>query len=694
MSVQSGTNNRGIGSLIKYSDIALAVGVVGIIGMMIIPLPTALLDTLLTVNITAALTVLLVSMYIKGPLQFSAFPALLLILTLYRLALNISSTKLILLQGYAGEVIQSFGSFVVGGNYVVGIVVFLILVIIQFIVITNGAGRVAEVAARFTLDAMPGKQMAIDADLNAGIIDEEEAKARRKAVSQEADFYGAMDGASKFVKGDAIAGIIITFINIVGGLAIGVVQNGMEIGQAVQTYTILTIGDGLVSQIPALIIATATGLIVTRAASENNLGVDVTKQIFFSPRALAIISGLLFGFGLIPGLPKIPFFLVGIIMAVSAYLLHQRMKKMPIMEIPEAAPAAETALPRGAEPITSLLQVDPMELEIGYGLVMLVDESSGGTLVSRISGIRRQLAMELGIILPSIRIRDNLQLGASQYVFKLRGVEIARGEVRVGNYMALNPGTAVEPIEGIQTIEPAFGLPAVWIPPSEKDRAEILGYTVVDATSVITTHLTEVIKSHAADILTRQDVQSLLNNLRNDQPAVVDELIPHVMTIGDIQKVLQNLLRERIPIRDLVTILEALADRAKITKDPDLLTEYVRQSLARLITAQYKDADDSLHVVTLSPQMEQLLADSIVQTDQGLMANIEPSAAQKIIQAVAAAAEKLAAVGWQPIILCSARIRLPLRRLLERSLPNLVVLSFNEIPLQVKVHSGGMVDFS
>ncbi|MGQ9674405.1 MAG: flagellar biosynthesis protein FlhA [Chloroflexota bacterium] len=690
MATQTIPRHSGLSALLKYSDIVLAVAVVMIVAMMIVPLPADLLDVLLTLNISAAMIMLLVSMYILEPLQFSVFPSLLLIATLFRLALNVSSTRLILLQGYAGHVIESFGGFVVGGSYVVGVVVFMILVIIQFVVITNGAGRVAEVAARFTLDAMPGKQMSIDADLNAGLITENEARRRRRAIEQEADFYGAMDGASKFVKGDAIAGIIIIFVNILGGLAIGVLQNGMDLAKALQTYTLLTIGDGLVTQIPALLISTATGIIVTRAASESNLGMDVSRQLMANPRALAIVGGILFLFGLIPGLPKLPFFAIAAALGGTAYYLSQREKSRAAAAASEAVKPAEAG--KSSDAVTSLLQVDPMELEIGYGLVSLVDETVGGSLVNRIAGIRRQLALEMGIILPSIRIRDNLQLAPSQYVIKLRGVEIARGEIRMGSYLALNPGTVEATVDGIPTTEPAFGLPALWIGPAEKDRAELLGYTVVDANSVITTHLTEVIKLHAPDLLTRQDVQTLINNLRNEHSAVVEELIPNLLTLGEVQKVLQGLLRERVPIRDLVTILETLADHARATRDTDLLTEYVRQALARLITAQYREADDSLHVMTLSPHVEQVITESLVQTEHGTMANLEPSVAQRLIQAVASNVEKMAAQGRQPVVLCSPKVRLPLRRLVERSIPNLIILSFGELSPQVKVHSSGMVD--
>lgn len=680
--------------LLQQRDILLPIAVVAVVGMMIVPLPTPFLDLLLVINLSAALMILLVSMYTTEPLAFSVFPTLLLITTLFRLALNISASRLILLQGHAGGVIDAFGNFVVGGSYVVGIVVFLILVVIQFVVITSGAGRVAEVAARFTLDAMPGKQMSIDADLNAGLIAESEAKRRRRQIEREADFYGAMDGASKFVKGDAVAGIVIILVNILGGFVIGVLQHGLSLADALSTYTLLTVGDGLVSQIPALMISTATGIIVTRAATEDSLGGDTFKQITSSPRALTIVALMLFGFALVPGLPKVPFFIIGAVVAAGAFgaIRGQRRASAALAVAGATGEATATEVaPAGPEAVTPLLQLDPMELEIGYGLIPLVDPQEAGNLLDRITRIRRQMALDLGIILPTVRVRDNLQLAPNHYVVKLRGVEVARGELMINHYLAMNAGMADESIDGVQTTEPAFGLPALWITSAQKERAELLGYTVVDPPSVLTTHLTEVIKTNSANILSRQDVQTLVNNLKAEHSAVVDELIPSVLSLGEVQKVLQNLLRERITIRDLVTILETLADHAKQTRDADALTEYVRQALARAISAQYRGADGYVHVITLSPRVEQQLTEALKQTEQGTMIAMEPSRVQRFLERVAAEMEKVAGMGHPPVLLCGARLRLAVRRITERVLPNLVVLSFSEIAPGVDVQAEGMV---
>ena len=695
VSAASQMPSGGLGRLMKYSDIMLAVAVVVIIGMLIIPLPDSMLDVLITINISGALIILLTSMYMLEPLNFSSFPSLLLVATLFRLALNISATRLILLHGQAGTVIESFGQFVVGGNYVVGVVIFVILIVIQFVVITNGAGRVAEVGARFTLDAMPGKQMSIDADLNAGLATEDEARRRRKAVEQEADFYGAMDGASKFVKGDAIAGIIIIFINIMGGLAIGVLQRHMDVMQAVQTYTILTVGDGLVTQIPALLISTATGLIVTRAASGSNLGHDLASQILANPRALGIVSVVLFGLGAVPGLPKGPFFAIGVLMGIVAYVLSRSnragQRKLLADEQP---PIGKEGLPVDPDSVVKLLQIDPMELEIGYGLIPLVDAEQGGNLLSRIGLIRRQVALDLGMVVPTIRIRDNLQLEPNSYGIKLRGVEVAKGEVRVNRFLAMNAGVAEEVLEGIPTREPTFGLPAVWIPAEEKERAEMLGYSVVDPSAVVTTHLTEVIKSNAPLMISRQDVQTLINNVKADHPAVVEELLPEVVTIGDIQMVLQNLLRERVSIRDLVTILEAIASLARTTRDPDVLSEYVRQALSRSICSQHADGSGTLHVITLSPQLQQVLAKGLHQGEQGPAIGMDPGQTQRFLQRLAREMEKMATAGHQPVLLCLSKIRLALKRLTERPLPNLVVLSYTEVATQFTVNASGAVGWS
>ncbi len=670
------------------TDIIVALGVISIVIMMIVPLPTPLLDILIVFNITCSLTILLVSMYNKEPLDLSVFPSLLLIMTLYRLALNVSSTRLILLNADAGEVIEQFGNFVVGGNAFVGFVIFVILVIIQFIVITKGAERVAEVAARFTLDAMPGKQMSIDADLNAGLITEEQARQRRSKIQREADFYGAMDGASKFVKGDAIASIIITIVNVICGMAIGLLQQKMGgIAEVAQTYTLLTVGDGLVSQIPALLLSTATGIIVTRAASENSLGEDLTKQIFSNPKVMGIASGVLIFLGLVPGLPKLPFIFLGILAGVLAYFLQQAKKaEYEDHEItPEIAEATEMKKP---DSVYSLLQVDPVELEMGYGLIPLVDTGQGGDLLERIVMIRRQCALELGLVIPPIRVRDNMQLAPNNYVLKLRGVPLAQGEIMLNQYMAMG---GEGDLPGIPTKEPAFGLPAKWIGASLREQAELNGFTVVDPPSVLATHITEFLKNNAADILSRQDIKALLDNLKKEFPAVVEEVVPNLLSLAEIHKVLANLLRERIPIRDLVLILEALGDWSPATKDPELLTEYVRQKLARQIAQLYMDEQGKIFCLTLDSQIEQILLQSIQTGEHGSYLAIDPGVAQRIIKELAGMLEKKGFMGKQLVVLTSATNRANFRKLVERYLPAIPILSYNEIPANVEIESIGMV---
>jgi flagellar biosynthesis protein FlhA len=676
-----------LSKLVAYGDVLIAGAVILILLMMVVPLPPIVLDLLLTMNITFALIILLVTMYTNEPLQFSVFPSLLLVATLFRLALNVSSTRLILLRGYAGAVIQAFGSFVVGGNYIVGMVIFLILVIIQFVVITNGAGRVAEVAARFTLDAMPGKQMSIDADLNAGLVTEADARKRRAAIEQEADFYGAMDGASKFVRGDAIAGIVIIIINIIGGILIGIIQLGIPVMEALRKYALLTVGDGLVSQIPALLISTATGIVVTRAASDSNLGQDLASQILAQPRAIAISSGLLVVFGMIPGLPKAPFFVLAAVAGILSYVLA-RMKRSEEIQPPEEGPSAEN--PAAPEDVMSLLRVEPMELNFGYSLIPLVDIDQGGDLRDRVAGVRRQIALELGIIVPPVRIRDDIQAKPNEYIVKIKGVEVARGQVIPDHYMAMNPGTAADEIPGTATREPAFGLPAVWISASQKAEAEMLGYTVVDAGSVIATHLSEVIKARAPELLTRQDTKNLIDNVRETAPAVVEELIPSQMTVGEVQRVLQNLLAERISVRDLSTILEALGDAAGSLKDPDALTEFVRSRMSRSICSQYA-GEDGIAVLTIEPSLEQMLLESMRRTEQGTFLAPDPKIYRSLIASLVREAERMAASGRQPILLTSSNLRLHLRRLIERSAPSVVVLSYSEIVPEVKVNACGMV---
>ncbi|MEW6723390.1 MAG: flagellar biosynthesis protein FlhA [Bacillota bacterium] len=671
----------------RYADILIAAAILLMVVMMVIPLPEFLLDLLLTLNLTIALTVLLVTMYTTEPLQFSIFPSLLLLTTLFRLALNVSSTRLILLYGSAGEVIRRFGDFVVGGSPVVGFIVFLILVIIQFVVITNGAGRVAEVAARFTLDAMPGKQMAIDADLNAGLITESEARTRRRDIQRQADFYGAMDGASKFVKGDAIAGVIITVINLLGGFVIGVAMRGLSWDQALQQYSLLTVGDGLVSQIPALLISTATGIIVTRAASESNLGSDLIGQILRQPRVLYIATAALALFGLVPGLPKLPFFVMAGLFGTLAYSAGRA--GPAAAADPEAEEIPET--PQKPEDVKSLLGVDPMEMELGYALLPLADQRSGGDLLDRLLMIRRQIALDVGIIVPTMRIRDNLQLEPNQYLFKLRGVEIGRGTVYPDQFLAMSPGEVAETVPGIETTEPAFGLPALWITGEHRERAEWAGYTVVDATSVMATHLTELIKRYAHQILSRQDVRSLLDHVRESNPAVVEELVPGMMSLGDVQKILQGLLREGVSLRDMVSILEALADSAPSVKDLDLLGEYVRSALGRSICRQAGLTGDEARVLTLSPEAEQAIADAVQRTESGTYLALDPQITGRLLNNLAREVQKLTATGASPVVVCSAAVRLYFRRLTERAMPRLAVLAYNELDPDLQVESVGMV---
>jgi len=673
--------------ILKYSDIIAAIAIITIVVMMIIPVPAFLLDILLAFNITFALIVVMVSIYNVEPLQFSVFPSLLLVTTLFRLALNVSSTRLILLHGYAGEVIQAFGNFVVGGNAVVGFIVFVILIIIQFIVITRGAERVAEVAARFTLDAMPGKQMSIDADLNAGLIKDVEARQRRINIQREADFYGAMDGASKFVKGDAIAAIIIILINIVGGFVIGVVERNMTITQALQSYTLLTVGEGLVNQIPALLVSTATGIVVTRAASDSNLGYDITRQLFTNARIFFIAAGVLLVLGLVPGMPGVPFTILAVFCALIAFTLTRSAAK-PQEEAPQEDKEKEEI--RKPENVVSLLQVDPMELEIGYGLIPMVDASQGGDLLDRVITIRRQCALEMGFIVPTIRIRDNIQLKPNAYVIKIKGVEVASGELLLDHYLAMSPGTVYEEVPGIETTEPAFGLPALWIQESVREQAELAGYTVVDPISVLSTHLTEVIKANAPDLIGRQEVQTLVEAVKKNNPAVVDELVPNLMSLGDIQKILANLLRERVSIRNMVTILEVLADHAPATKDPEILTEYVRHGLARTISRQYIQ-NNVLTCLTVDPRLENDITAAVQRSEHGSFVALEPAALQAIVNSLTAELPKLTNLGLAPVVLTSPSVRPYFRRLIERMVPNLAVLSYAEIEPKVEIHAVGMV---
>ncbi|NLY88905.1 MAG: flagellar biosynthesis protein FlhA [Firmicutes bacterium] len=677
-----------LGRIFQAGEMVMVVIIVLILGMLFIPLHPAILDILLTINITMAFLILMLTMNVHGALEFSIFPSLLLITTLFRLALNVSSTRLILLHADAGKVIQAFGSFVAGSNPVVGFVIFLLLTVINFMVITKGAERVAEVAARFTLDAMPGKQMSIDADLNTGLINEEEARARRREIEREADFYGAMDGASKFVKGDAIAGIIITLINLLGGFVIGVLQRGMDLMGALNVYALLTIGDGLVSQIPALLISTATGVLVTRAASEADMGTDVTGQLLAYPKILGIAAVVIGLFGLVPGMPTIPFLAIAGLLGALVYLLNrEKQKEAAIME-KAGAPAEEETAYR-PESVLSLLAVDPMELEIGYSLIPLVDKAQGGDLFERVSMIRRQVALELGIVLPPIRIRDNMQLSPNQYVIKIKGVEVGGGELMPSHYLAMDAGGVTEKVEGISTREPAFGLPAFWISEKQREKAEMAGYTVVDPPSVLATHLTEIIKNFAHELLGRQEVQSMINHLRNDYPVVVEELVPGLMTIGEIQKVLARLLKEGIPVRNLVTILETLADYAPLTKDPAVLTEYVRAALARQITKMLSPDGKRLYVLTLAPKVE---AEFLAAQGEGEEPRpLEPAWLNSFYDSLGKEARRVMEGGHNPILLVSPAIRAYVRSVVERLFPKTAVISYQEVLPEVEVHSLGMV---
>ncbi len=674
-----------IDTLQKRSDITVVFGVVVIVAVMILPIPPFMLDILLSFSLSLSIVILIRSIFVKKPLDFSVFPTVLLFATLYRLALNVASTRLILLKGHegtdaAGQVIRSFGNFVVGGNYAVGLIVFLILVVINFVVITKGAGRIAEVAARFTLDAMPGKQMAIDADLNAGLIDEAEARRRRALISQEADFYGAMDGASKFVRGDAIAGLIITGINIIGGFIIGTLQQHMPISEAAKTYTILTIGDGLVAQIPALLVSTSAGIVVSRAGSDMDLGKNIVSQLIINPKALATVSVILITLAVIPGLPRLPFLIISVTFAALAYVLS-RPPEVTKEEEPEEIPQEEP-------PIEPFLAIEPLTLEIGYGLIPLV-EPEEAPLLAKIKAMRRQLASELGFVVPSIHIKDNLQLKPHEYSFIIRGIEVGKGEVMMGYYLAVAPEGAEE-IEGIPTKEPAFGLPAYWVEEKNTEVARTKGYMIVDPATVIVTHITELIKNHAWELLTRTEVQSMLDNVSRTYPKIVDELIPTHMTLGGVQRVLQNLLREKVPINDLVTILETLLDYAPVTKDIELLTEYVRQALARFITKQHIAPDGSLRVLTLDTRFELAISESVEKTEE-----IKPDIMAKLLQAIEKAVKEMSEKyrDIQPIILCSPQSRRFVRKIVERFIPSLVILSTAEIVPSAKIYTVGVVKY-
>ena len=673
----------------EKKDQLLILGIIGIIAIMLLPVPPFILDVLLSLMIMTALVILMVSMFIKTVLDFSIFPGILLVVTLFKLSLNVAVTRLVLSQGVGGEVINAFGSFVTGGNIVVGAIIFIILLVINFQVITKGSTRIAEVAARFTLDAMPGKQMAVDADLNAGIIDEKEAKKRRSDISREADFFGAMDGASKFVRGDAVASLIITAVNILGGFVVGMAMMDMSAIQSLRTFTQLTIGDGLVAQIPSLMISTAAGIIVSRAASKSNLGAEITSQLTQSPIALYVSAAVMGGLALVPGLPHVPFFILAAATAAVAYGREKALRD----EVTATAVEAERPLAKASEEdrVENYLAVDQMELEIGYALIPLVDVNQGGDLLERITLLRRQCASELGIIVPPIRIRDNILLKPAQYVVRIKGVEIGQGELMTGCYLAMDPGGVTRKVSGIATKEPAFGLPALWITETQKEAADLAGYTVVELPAVLATHLTEVIRGHSHEILTRQDVRTLVDNVKGTHPTVVEELLPALLSYGEVQKVLENLLRERVSIRDLPTILETLADHAKVTKDPFLLTEHVRLALSRSLCKQLSDSDGVLPVLALEPGLEQVLDASVQPTDRGPRMMVRPEVVGRLLEAMRPLVESMTASGETPTVVCAPGLRPHLRRLLEGAFPQLSVLSYAEIVPGVSVRSRGTV---
>lgn len=678
----------------KNTDLFIAFGVLAIIGVMIIPLPAVLLDISLTFSLALSLLILLTSIYVTKTLDFTSFPSLLLMTTLFRLALNVATTRLILSHGHegtqaAGGVIQAFANVIVGNNYVIGFIIFAILVVINFIVITKGSGRVAEVAARFTLDAMPGKQMSIDAELNAGAINETEARKRRREIEQEADFYGAMDGASKFVRGDAIAGIIITVINIVGGLLIGVMQKNLDLATAAKNYTMLTIGDGLLAQIPALIISTAAGIIVTRSSSGENMGAEVTSQLFVNPRAIYITGGVLAILALIPGLPTIPFLTMAALLAGFAWIISEYKNEVVVNEKKKLD--AELTAPK-KENIESMLPLDMVELEVGYGLISVVDSSKSGDLLERIASIRKQFALDLGIVVPSVHIRDNLQLAPGEYRFLIKGNKIGGGILKPEALLAMDPGQVTERIDGVATKEPAFGLDAVWISVTNRERAELAGYTVVDLPTVMATHITEMIRTHAHELLGRQEASQLIENFKKTHPKVIEDLIPDALSLGGVVKVLQNLLKEQVSVRDLLTIFETLADEASRTKDLDILTESVRKQLSRSITAKYTSEDGAVTVMTFDSKLEELVANALLQTEQGVQLVMDSQSASKMISNIAQLIEAHPEIASQPILLTSPTVRRHIFKLVTRFIPQLIVLSHNEISADVKVQSVASVN--
>jgi len=678
-------------NLMGNQDIALALCVVIILLVLVIPIPTWMLDILLTLNISIAVVVLMATIYLQRPVEFAVFPSLLLMLTLFRLSLNVASTRLILANANAGQVISAFGGFVTSGSYVVGIVIFSILVIIQFVVITRGATRISEVAARFTLDAMPGKQMGVDADLNAGLITEDQARERRRLIEREADFYGAMDGATKFVRGDAIAGIIITIVNITGGLFIGTVLQGRDFVDSLQVYTMLTIGDGLVSQVPALVVSTAAGLIVTRSVSDEHLGFDLSRQLMRYPRALGLSAILLAFMGIVPGMPTIPFLGVAILLGFLAYQAGQTIQREQTTARAQAVAAEEAKFTEEPARTEDLLTVDPLKVELGYGLIALADPKQGGDLLTRIQVIRQQMATKMGFIVPVVRIVDNMRLRPNEYRIKMRESEIARYELMPDHYLAMSSGLVDEEIDGIETQEPAFGLKAVWVSQAQRDRAERLGYTIVEPSAVLATHLTEILTSYAPELLTRQDTQNLIDHVKESAKSVVEELLPSVLSLGEVQKVLQNLLRERVSIRNLESILEVLADFGPRTRDIEVLTEYARHALARQICAEYTDEDGVLRVVTLSSDIEREIVEAVRKAETGEYIPIEPGRAEDLARKTVQAVQPMVMGGQDPVVLTSAPVRRYFKRVVERQMPKIVVLSYNEIDPAVRLESEGQV---
>ena len=685
-----------MGRLFRNGDVFLVMGLFGTVLLMILPVHPFFLDAFLATSIALSLLTLLAILYVKEPAEFTGFPTLLLFITLYRLSLNIASTRLILLDGYAGHIIEAFGNFVVRGNYVVGLVIFLILVLINFIVITKGAGRIAEVAARFTLDAMPGKQMAIDAELNAGIINETEARTRRRKVEQEADFYGAMDGASKFVRGDAIAAILITLINVLGGFAIGIMQKGMTVSEALQRFTLLSIGDGLVSQIPALITSTAAGILVTRAAAKEELGRELTKQLLAYPKVLTILTVMLVVFSLVPGLPMIPFLSLALVTGYIAYSLkgQKNVGMTPAQEAgaePGAAATTAKAAAATGDKLETLLGVDALQIELGYGLVSLADTRKGGDLLERVTGVRKTFATDMGMIIPPIRLRDNLQLDANQYRFLLKGNVIAQGDLLPGHWLAMNASNSKTVLKGMPTVEPVFKLPATWVTEVERKHAEASGYTVVDGASVLVTHLSETVKRNCHEILSRQDVQNLLDNLKQTHPTVVTELIPAQLNVGQVQRILQNLLAEGISIRNLAGILEKVSDYAALTKNPDELSEHARRALGPQIVKPYQGDGGKLQAITLDPRLEQQIAQGVRQSPSEINLMIEPRLARHIVDTLSQRVQHLLSAGQQPIVMCAPQIRLAFRRFFENTFADLTVLSYAEVPARVEIQNAGVI---